>query len=109
MMEYYKGLIAFRKATATLRLPVSYVNEQPVVKLVKKQGAFVSFTMTNPYTGEQLFVVYNAAAPALTVALPEGNWDLYVTGTQAGDTAIQSGLSGNFEVDGISCYVFKKA
>ena len=108
-MNYYKGLIAFRKSTATLRLPVSYVDGNAVVKLVSKKGAFASFTMTNPYTGEQLFVVYNANVSGTSVALPEGNWDLYVTGTQAGDVAIRSGISGSFDAEGISCYVFKKA
>ncbi|MCM1236809.1 MAG: type I pullulanase, partial [Ruminococcus flavefaciens] len=107
--DYYKGLIAFRKATPTLRLPVSVAGEGDgavkVVKLVKKEGALIAFTMTNPYTDEQLFVVYNAKPTAQSVALPEGNWDLYVTGSQAGTTAVESGLSGSVEVTRVSCYV----
>lgn len=109
MSEYYKGLIAFRKATPTLRLPVASENGEAVVKLVKRSGALLAFTMTNPYTGEQLFVVYNAKQSAETITLPEGGWDMYVSGTKAGATAIQTGLSGEFSADGISCYVFKKA
>ncbi len=109
MSEYYKGLIAFRKATPTLRLPVASENGEAVVKLVKRAGALLAFTMTNPYTGEQLFVVYNAKQSAETITLPEGGWDMYVSGTKAGATAIQTGLSGEFSADGISCYVFKKA
>ncbi len=109
MSEYYKGLIAFRKATPTLRLPVASENGEAVVKLVKRAGALLAFTMTNPYTGEQLFVVYNAKQSAETITLPEGGWDMYVSGTKAGATAIKTGLSGEFSADGISCYVFKKA
>ncbi len=109
MSEYYKGLIAFRKATPTLRLPVASENGEAVVKLVKRSGALLAFTMTNPYTGEQLFVVYNAKQSAETITLPEGGWDMYVSGTKAGATAIRTGLSGEFSADGISCYVFKKA
>ncbi len=109
MSEYYKGLIAFRKATPTLRLPVASKDGAAVVKLVKRAGALLAFTMTNPYTGEQLFVVYNAKQSAETITLPEGGWDMYVSGTKAGATAIRPGLSGEFSADGISCYVFKKA
>ena len=109
MSEYYKGLIAFRKATPTLRLPVASEDGEAVVKLVKRAGALLAFTMTNPYTGEQLFVVYNAKQSAETITLPEGGWDMYVSGAKAGATAIQTGLSGEFSADGISCYVFKKA
>lgn len=109
MSEYYKGLIAFRKATPTLRLPVASEDGEAVVKLVKRAGALLAFTMTNPYTGEQLFVVYNAKQSAETITLPEGGWDMYVSGTKAGATAIQTGLSGEFSAEGISCYVFKKA
>ncbi len=109
MSEYYKGLIAFRKATPTLRLPVASENGEAVVKLVKRAGALLAFTMTNPYTGEQLFVVYNAKQSAETITLPEGGWDMYVSGAKAGATAIKTGLSGEFSADGISCYVFKKA
>lgn len=109
MSDYYKGLIAFRKATPTLRLPVASEDGEAVVKLVKRAGALLAFTMTNPYTGEQLFVVYNAKQSAETITLPEGGWDMYVSGTKAGATAIQTGLSGEFSAEGISCYVFKKA
>ena len=109
MSAYYKGLIAFRKATPTLRLPVASEDGEAVVKLVKRAGALLAFTMTNPYTGEQLFVVYNAKQSAETITLPEGGWDMYVSGAKAGATAIQTGLSGEFSADGISCYVFKKA
>ncbi|MDE6273551.1 MAG: type I pullulanase [Clostridiales bacterium] len=109
MMEYYKGLIAFRRACETLRLPVSSVDGVAVCKKVSVIGAFIALTMTNPYTQEQLLIVYNAADSEKAFTLPEGSWDLYITGTQAGATPISSGLTGEYTASGISCYVFKKA
>ena len=104
-MQYYKGLIAFRKANPTLRLAT--VTAQ-TCKIVAKEGAFVAFTIANP-NGEQLLIVYNANTAEKKLTLPAGNWNLYINGTQAGTTAISSNLSGEQSISGISCYVFKKA
>ena len=104
-MQYYSGLIAFRKANPTLRL--ASVTAQ-TCKIVEKNGAFVAFTITNP-NGEQLLVVYNANSAAKSLNLPAGSWNLYINGTQAGATAISTNLSGSQSIDGISCYVYKKA
>ncbi len=105
MSEFYKGLIAFRKSSATLRLPSS----ESVCKLVKAEGALIAFTMTNPVTGEQLFIVYNAQTAAADVTLPAGNWDLYVSGLQAGAEPIQTALHGAQQIAAISCHVYRKA
>ena len=109
MMQYYKGLIAFRKSCETLRLNTSADRGQNVCTLdAQTNGALIVFTMTNPYTREVLFVVYNANESNVNVTLPDGVWDLYVNGEQAGATAIESGLSGQQNIDKVSCYVYKK-
>ena len=104
-MQYYKGLIAFRKATPTLRLAEINAN---TCKIVKREGAFVAFTITNP-NGEQVLIVYNATSSSKELTLPAGTWNLYINGTKAGTEAIESNLSGKRTIDGISCYVYKKA
>lgn len=110
MMQYYKGLIAFRKAHTTLRLPLASDRGTTVNVLDKTatKGAVIAFTMNNPYTDETLYVVYNAGLSAANVTLPYGTWDLFINGTAAGTTAIQSGLSGAQTIEAISCYVFVK-
>ena len=109
MMQYYKGLIAFRKSCETLRLTTTSDRGQNVCTLdAQTNGATIVFTMTNPYTGEKLFIVYNAAESSVNVTLPEGNWDMYINGQKAGATAIESGLSGAQNIDAVSCYVYKK-
>lgn len=105
MSNYYKGLIAFRKSCETLRLASS----DGVCSLVSAKGAFLSFTMTHPSSGEQLLVIYNAEEESKQVSLPAGSWDLYVNASRAGSTAIESGLSGSQTVEKLACYVFKKA
>ena len=109
MMQYYKGLIAFRKSNATLRLATAADRGQNVCALdAQTSGALIAFTMTNPYTGEVLFIVYNANETNVNVTLPEGDWSLYVNGARAGTEVIANGLSGEQNIDAISCYVYKK-
>ena len=110
MMQYYKGLIAFRKAHETLRSPLASDRGTTVNVLDKAatKGAVIAFTMNSPYSDETIYVVYNAGTAATQVTLPYGTWDLFINGTTAGTTAIESGLSGAQTIEAISCYVFVK-
>ena len=110
MMQYYKGLIAFRKAHAVLRSPLASDRGTTINVLDKTatKGAVIAFTMNDPYSDEKIYVVYNASAAATTVTLPAGSWDLFINGTAAGTTAISSGLTGAQTIEAISCYVFVK-
>ena len=108
-MQYYKGLIEFRKSCETLRLSYA-ANEKLrkyVCKLEYKDGAFVALTMTNLDTNEKLLIIYNAEETAKNYTLPAGNWDLYVNGTQAGASVIAEDESGAKSISGLSCYVYK--
>ena len=108
-MQYYKGLIEFRKSCETLRL-TSSTGKNPlnyVCRLAQKSDTFVAFTATHPETGEKLLIIYNAAETAVDYTLPAGNWDLYIDGTRAGATVLQDDVSGAQKIAGISCYVYK--
>lgn len=108
VMQYYKGLIAFRRSCDTLRLTTAVDDAgTPVCEIVEKNGAFVVFTITNPVTGEKVLVVYNAKVTESTFNLPQGSWNLYINGEVAGDQVIESGLSGEQIVAPVSCYVYK--
>ncbi|MBQ7407750.1 MAG: type I pullulanase [Clostridia bacterium] len=111
MMQYYKGLIQFRKSSELLRLTVASDRGTMVCAAdSQSSGALLALTMTNPYnTGEKLFIVYNAGLSNVNVNLPQGTWDLYVNGQTAGATAIATGLSGSQTIEKISCYVYKRA
>ena len=111
MMQYYKGLIEFRKSCDTLRL--TYAANERLRKYVcaidKRDGAFVALTMTNLDTNEKILVIYNAGDKAYEYTLPAGQWNLYINGTRAGATAIESNLGGKQSIAAISCYVYKLA
>jgi len=107
MSRYYKGLIAFRKSSVALCSPTSKDSSgNSILSLVAGEGALLAFTIT--YGGETVLVVYNAAAEAKSLALPSGSWNLYINGTAAGTTAIESNVSGTVSISSVSCYVYKK-
>ncbi len=110
-MQYYKGLIEFRKSTTALRLPYAGKSSlrKNVCELVKREGTFVAVTLTDLDTKEKVLVIYNAGEKAVKFNLPAGSWNLYVNGERAGATAIESGLSGEQTIAGISCYAYKLA
>lgn len=109
MMNYYKGLIAFRKAHAALRQVDVKSGERVAVQLVNKNKAFVMYTVTDLVGGEQLLVVLNGEENAVARELPEGNWNMYVNGTQAGTTVLEENCTGSKTFNAISCYIFVKA
>ena len=62
----------------------------------------------NGETAEELFLIFNANETASTVALPEGNWNVYINGEQAGTQALSTVKDGSAEVAPISAMVLVK-
>ena len=91
--NYYKGLIALRKAHAGFRMPTEELidenldfilngseadNEQKVIAFSIKGGA-------NGEASDGIVVIYNPSADAKTVNLPDSDeWGIYVQGDKAG-------------------------
>ena len=51
-----------------------------------------------------MYIIFNADAAAADVTLPEGNWNVYVNGQQAG-LKVLSSVEGTVSVKGISAMV----
>ena len=103
--DYYRGLIAFRKAHAALRLSDAAEIEGAISFVdTPLRYDIISFRITA--RGEELFIVYN---PLISeeIALPEGDWALCVSGEFAGAEGI-SVHSGKVNIKGLSVYVFCK-
>ena len=82
-IAYYKGLLAFRKAHPALRLQT----REEVLAAVKPVQT------ENPLTAaylidDNIFVVFNTSAEEVTLALPEGIWNLNVCEMNAGTNAL---------------------
>jgi pullulanase len=103
LLQYYKGLIAFRKAHAGLRLRSAKEVAEKLKFVEDVPENVVAFTVTT--AEECIFVAYNANEEPVEVKIPvETEFQIYVEGTYAGTTAIGS-VSESAVVPGISCLV----
>ncbi len=78
-VEYYRGLLAFRKAHPALRLQT----RKAVLAAVKPMPTETSQTAAY-LVDENIFVIFNASAMEVTVSLPEGLWNLNICDCTAG-------------------------
>ncbi len=103
---YYKGLIAFRKAHPALRLTTAEQVKSTVTAVNHSNSRVLCYQLSGAEgeTAESIFVIFNADTVAAEVALPEGNWNVYVNGESAG-TRVLACAEGSVSVEGISAMV----
>ena len=105
--QYYKGLIAFRKAHPALRLTNAADVEANVAEWKTNSDRMVAYTIkggVNGETADNLFCVFNSSKDAMKVNLPDGNWKIYINGQKAG-TEVLGTANGELTVDGLSAMV----
>lgn len=109
--EYYKGLIAFRKAHAALRLTNAEdvkQNVRPVDGLPKNVTAFEINGGVNGETSDGLFIIFNPNTQAEEITLPDGVWDVYINHEKAGTEVLTTITDGKASVEPISALVLVK-
>jgi len=108
--EYYKGLIAFRKAHPVLRL-TDAVDVSNLVKEVKLgTSQTLAFDISGDFEGEsadEIYVVFNAGEEAIEVSLPEGSWEIVVNDEKAGNESLET-VEGTVSVNRLSAMVLVK-
>ncbi|MBQ4531021.1 MAG: type I pullulanase [Lachnospiraceae bacterium] len=104
MFQYYQGLIAFRKATESLRLK-SKEEVEEAIEFFPIQPGVVSYVINTKK--ETLFIAYNANEKDITLQLPEGEFEVYVNKKQSGTKPL-SKEKGTIQVEGVSAIVLKK-
>ncbi len=108
--EYYKGLIAFRKAHPALRLTDAASVDSAVEAVTGLPTGVAAYNIAggvNGETAEGIFVAFNANKSAATVTLPAGEWNICVNGEDAGVTSLGT-ASGSIELPAISAVVLVK-
>lgn len=107
--EYYKGLIAFRKAHGALRMTTAE-EIQNNLTFVDTEANVVAYTIKNSPNGEtaeELFVILNANDKPVEIALPEGTWEIFINGEKAGCEVLGT-AQGTVKAEGISAMVLTK-
>ena len=108
--NYYKGLIAFRKAHPALRM----TSAEEIAEMITPMGGLdfnvVALHVAAGANGEEneIVAIFNPRAEATTVTLPEGQWSICVNGEDAGTESLGT-AEGEVSVDAISAMMLVKA
>ena len=108
--NYYKGLIAFRKAHPALRLDNGADVDANVTRINNLPASVYGYNIAGGVNGETsdgIIAVFNGSNASATVTLPAGNWNIYINGEKAG-TEVLGSVSGSVEVPAVSAMVLVK-
>lgn len=107
MVEYYKGLIAFRKEHSALRMVTTGEMEKRLEFLDVPKNV-VAYKVAGSKTGEplqELCIIYNANREEKEVDIPAGEWNVYVDGQCAGTKPLRTITGGTICVEPIGALV----
>ena len=109
VVDYYTGLIAFRKAHPALRMTSAEDVAAHITPMPKLDFNVVACHISAGANGEEneLVVVFNPRTAESVVTLPEGSWTIYIDGENAGTTALGT-AEGEVAVQPISAMVLVK-
>ena len=104
-VDYYTGLIAFRKAHPAMRLTTKADIIAAMTEIETYENNVVAFVNNGAGLEEYPIVsIFNADSVSHTVELPEGKWAVYVNKTTAG-TEMLAIVEGTVEVEGTSAMI----
>ena len=111
LINYYTGMIAFRKAHPALRMTDAGQVNTKVKNLTNLDanvlGYQIDATGIEGETAEGIVCIYNATDKASTVTLPEGEWNICVNKNTAGVYSLGK-VSGTVEVEAVSALILVK-
>lgn len=102
--NYYKGLIAVRKAHPSFRLMTADQVKRALTFLDAPMGS-VAFRLDGVVAGDswkQIVVIYNPQRQAITVNLPGGTWQVAAMGQKIGTGPVADPVTGQASIPPIS-------
>ena len=85
-INYYRGLIAFRKAYSALRLGLRKDVLNSVEMIPCRNSQVVVYRVVRDE--QDIFLVFNASEETVSINLPDGNWNLMIHDDTAGIDAL---------------------
>lgn len=85
-LAYYKGLLAFRKTHACLRMQTREEVFRHIHPIYHPNPHVVSYIIEG--TDEQIFAVFNADQHPVTLSLPQGDWEIFIENQTAGTRSL---------------------
>lgn len=108
VFEYYKGLIALRKAHPAFRMTSAAMIQQNL-SFLKSEPGLIAYLISNNANGDSwknVLVVLNGNQTGRSFNLPAGSWTMVCNGDRSGTKDIQAGISGTFAINATTACVF---
>ncbi len=105
--EYYKGLIAFRKAHPSIRLTSSEEVQQNITSTLGDDEKGLQFYVKGIEgdSAKGIFAIFNPTRESTTVNLPEGTWTVCVDADTAGAEPFRSVKEASVTVEPLSAMI----
>ena len=109
-VEFYRGLLAFRKAHSLVRMDSAYEIRDHIVPIPKQDPHVLAFHGKCGMEGEaaeEMYAIFNAGNISKKVQLPEGKWHVYIRGSKAG-TKVLATVEGSISIAPVSALVIAR-
>ena len=109
-VEFYRGLIAFRKAHPLLRLSDAKQVNSRVTPIRNRDPHLVAFHIQGGIpedNAEEMLLIFNSGSISQKLSLPEGKWHVYIRGSKAG-TKVLSTVENHITVAPVCALVLVK-
>ncbi len=108
LFEYYKGLVALRKAHPAFRMTSTAMINENLKFLAPGGPGLIVYRISNNANGDKwksILVILNGNTVSKTVKLPKGNWTLAANGDTVKEAGIESDLNGSVTINGTEAWV----
>jgi len=104
LFEYYKGLIALRKAYGAFRLGSSD-EIRDKIEFLDTEFLVVAYTVKDAVDGKRMLVAFNGNVEDKVITIDADTWDVLVDGDKAGTKAIRTIKGGEITIPAKTAYV----
>ncbi len=108
VFNYYKSLIALRNNHPAFRMPETKMIQDHLHFMHNEDPVLVSYLIDGKETGDRwakIFVAFNGNRESSNIYIPEGKWQIALTGNKINEKGLGQVESGNYQIRGISSLI----
>jgi len=111
VFNYYKQLIALRKAHPAFRMPSTEMIQQHLFFTETNDPSVIAYQLTGNANGDSwgtILLIFNGSKDAKAVSIPAGSWTLAADGDKIDEAGISQVSSSTVSVPGTTAYILYK-
>jgi len=111
VFDYYKQLIALRKAHPAFRMPSTEMIQQHLFFTETNDPSVIAYQLTGNANGDSwgtILLIFNGSKDAKAVSIPAGSWTLAADGDKIDEAGISQVSSSTVSVPGTTAYILYK-